>query len=495
MGLGRALRVVGSLLGLGFGTLVACGESPPGSNFDDASTGGNGGTAGSTGRVDSGSGSDATTSTNDAGFGGNTDSSTDDPDALVACATETAAAKAFPLDIYVMMDSSGSMSDPTSAGPTKWEAVKSAVTSFVQEPQSAGIGLGIQFFPLLDPGSPTSCATSNECGAFGPCENKACGPAPGQSGNIDFIPCAGNSDCPANRNCQALCDCSTGGTFFIPVGNNSNTLACSGGGTCTRIATAECSKRFSCNAAQYDVPEVNLVALPGGANAIIMAMNRTPSGSTPTAPALTGAISRARTLAAANPTHSTIALLVTDGLPTICAPTDIASIANVAANGLAANPDAGIPGVKTFVVGVFADAEANEARTNLNMIAQSGGTNQAFIISTNQNVAQQFLAALNTVRASALPCDYELPRPDSGMPDFDKVNVRFTPSTGGAETLPYVGSVGGCAGVPRGWYYDVPPSNGVTPSKISMCPDICTALKADTQGKVDVLLGCKTQIR
>jgi len=398
------------------------------------------------------------------------------------------------------MDSSGSMKEATGGtgmGPSKWEAVKTAITAFVQEPQSNGIGMAMQFFPLLYPNVPASCTASSQCGTHGPCELKACGPTPGQTTQPSYIPCDSTNDCPTNRTCLNLCECSLGGTFYMQSGSP-NTVGCMVGGntgTCTRVTSSTCADGNSCDAAQYDTPAVTLSQLPVSANSIIQAMNRTPIGPTPTAPALRGAISRAQELSRANPTHTTIALLVTDGLPTICSPTAIADVAALAEQGLSGDAGAGTPGVKTFVVGVFTDAEANAARSNLNMIAQKGGTNTAFIITTSGNVAQEFLAALNTVRASALPCDYEVPRPDSGMPDYDKVNVRFTSGAGAKETLPYVGSVGGCAGVTRGWYYDVNPSGGATPTKISMCPDICTALKADSQGKVDVLLGCKTSIR
>ena len=44
-----------------------------------------------------------------------------------------------------------------------------------------------------------------------------------------------------------------------------------------------------------------------------------------------------------------------------------------------------------------------------------------------------------------------------------------------------------CAGVNDGWYYD----NNNSPTKITLCPAMCTAVGNSTGGKMEVLLGCK----
>jgi len=49
------------------------------------------------------------------------------------------------------------------------------------------------------------------------------------------------------------------------------------------------------------------------------------------------------------------------------------------------------------------------ALSNLNQIAQAGGTNSAFIVDTNGNVGQQFIEALNAIRGAALACEYLIP--------------------------------------------------------------------------------------
>jgi hypothetical protein len=181
-----------------------------------------------------------------------------------------------------------------------------------------------------------------------------------------------------------------------------------------------------------------------------------------------------------------VAVLATDGLPTEC-DTNIANVANLAKAAAAATPS-----VKTFVIGVFAQAEATTAQSNLDQIASAGGTTKAFVIQTNQNVTQQFLAALNVIRGTALPCEYPLPVPKSGTPDYNKVNVEYTSAGGQKVVLPYVKSAANC-GAQGGWYYDVDPASGGKPTKIIVCQNTCDTLKAAGQGsKVDVVQGCQT---
>jgi von Willebrand factor type A domain len=68
------------------------------------------------------------------------------PDA--PCAAETRKAEPTPLDMMIMMDRSGSMGDPVDAGGVKWDMLLSALTSFVEDSSSLGLGVGIQYFGL-----------------------------------------------------------------------------------------------------------------------------------------------------------------------------------------------------------------------------------------------------------------------------------------------------------------------------------------------------------
>ena len=63
-----------------------------------------------------------------------------------ACAKATVTAQAVPLDIFVMLDQSGSMKDPTGSGGSKWEAVKAAFKGFISDPATKGLGMGLAYF-------------------------------------------------------------------------------------------------------------------------------------------------------------------------------------------------------------------------------------------------------------------------------------------------------------------------------------------------------------
>ncbi len=64
------------------------------------------------------------------------------------CASSTQTASLAPLDLYFMMDQSGSMDLKTGTGVTKWAAISKALEGFLNDANSSGIGVGIQFFPL-----------------------------------------------------------------------------------------------------------------------------------------------------------------------------------------------------------------------------------------------------------------------------------------------------------------------------------------------------------
>src|SRR2546421_7431586 len=78
------------------------------------------------------------------------------------CAEETQMAEHVPLDLLLLMDRSSSM-----AG-AKWNMSRAAIMSFIGDARSAGLGVGLQFFPLA-PGADAPCGGDPDCGfpAFG----------------------------------------------------------------------------------------------------------------------------------------------------------------------------------------------------------------------------------------------------------------------------------------------------------------------------------------
>ncbi len=85
--------------------------------------------------------------TADAGPGSNPGGGGDDVDAA-ACASASVSAQESPLDLYIMLDQSQSMTETVSGGGTKWAAVTGALDSFLMQPNLSGISVGLQYFGL-----------------------------------------------------------------------------------------------------------------------------------------------------------------------------------------------------------------------------------------------------------------------------------------------------------------------------------------------------------
>lgn len=233
----------------------------------------------------------------------------------------------------------------------------------------------------------------------------------------------------------------------------------------------------SCNGAGYDTPTVPMGELPGNAAAFTQAIANTgPSGNTPISGALQGVVNYCHNYQLANPKEKVAGLIVTDGQPTDC-DESYGGITNIAASSF------GGYGIPIFSMGM------DGADFNLmDGIAQSGGTGPtAFNVSQGGSAA--FLAALQAIAGTLLACEYEMPVPEGGTLDPDKVVVRFTDGSGVQTNLSKFDSEAAC-GSGEGFYYDIPSA----PTKIILCPASCTKAQADDKGKVEILLGCALNI-
>ncbi|MDP9151940.1 MAG: hypothetical protein M3O36_18615 [Myxococcota bacterium] len=406
-------------------------------------------------------------------------------DAFVGCATTTEKATQLPLDLVFMIDSSGSMNDLIAAGRSKWSAVVSAMSAFLSDPASAGIGVGLQYFPLTAAGVPATCTSSAQCNASGPCLLRIC------SNSAAVVACDVDADC-LGAPCIAVGECALDKNVLCQPGTQCGTDA--NGfplGACQALTASSCAAGDSCATQDYATPAVPIATLPGVAARISASLSmHHPNGNTPTSPALQGAIAEARAHALANAGHTVVAVLATDGIPDECVPSDVPGIAALASAGASA-----MPAVKTFAIGVFTPDAIATGTADLDQIAAAGGTHAAFVINTNQNVEQQFASALAAIRGASLPCEYGLPTPSGGVPDFHKLNVQHTSADGSSSTLPYVESPAACGPTSGGWYYDVDPAEGGTPTKILVCPASCGTLKLDVTGRIDVVLGCATVLK
>lgn len=445
------------------------------------------------------------------------------------CAAEALAAELTEIDLYVMLDSSGSMLDMTASGASKWDAIVESLIQFVEAPETEPIGIGLQYFPQQDPDAPSQCSANADCGAeFGPCSSSLCveqvnDPAgtlliPTATGNVF---CNSASDCAAGSSCQQAPGICTQGTSFVGVsqGNTVVPLVCGGQADCPDGTTcgtgacelldfqgapvacsrtmpcpvelgsclpfvSTCTNATLCDAADYSTPAVPISVGATRNDDIVTSLNdRMPDGLTPTGPALEGAIAHAREWALDHPDRRAVAVLATDGFPTECDALDIDQVGAIAQAGLD-----GTPSVQTYVIGVFADAEAAQARDNLNRIAEAGGTEEAFVVSTAGDVAQQFLESLNSIRDAVLGCDFEIPSSDDEL-DLDLINVQLFDASG-TTLLSNVGEVSGCDDDPSGWYYD---AAGTT--RVRLCPGACETVQQTPGVQVSLLIGCQTKVR
>ncbi len=241
-----------------------------------------------------------------------------------------------------------------------------------------------------------------------------------------------------------------------------------------------------CDQHAYAIPDVPFAALPGGANAIIAALDaESPDGfSTPMYTALGGGIlGGIAAIEQAPPDERAAVLLVTDGKPESPAascsgvdPNDPMAIADLAATGYGHDPP-----IPTYVVGL-----PGVDPTIAHQIAVAGGTEAAILVGST-NVEAEFAQALASVRADALPCIYAVPdQVLMGDVEVDRVNIEITPSGDDSYTLPQDESCGG-----EGWRYDDP----INPSAILLCDDTCNLLRGDVGAAIDVVLGCVSVLK
>jgi uncharacterized protein YegL len=333
--------------------------------------------------------------------------SDDTPVAPATCVGEAYEAERLPVDIYFLVDVSGSMADDTANG-VKWDLVSRALVEFLGDPSNEDTGVGIGYFPV---GADESCT-------------------------------AGDDDC--------LC------IPFTPI-----CISLLGG---------------SCEGSDY-VPAVPLALPPDTAPVIADINAKMLSGGTPTRAALEGALDYASSWASEHPGRRTVVVLATDGEPTGCpanAPADVAAVAASAFQG----PQA----IRTFVVGV------GNSLTSLNLIAEQGGTKQAFLTDINQDLVQELGKALSSIRDEAVQCEFAIPTDDAAAQvDAGLVNVLLTSTGAAAAVVPMTaGGEASSCGADGGWHYD----NSDAPTSIKLCESTCQA--AQQGARIEIEYGCRT---
>jgi von Willebrand factor type A domain len=230
-----------------------------------------------------------------------------------------------------------------------------------------------------------------------------------------------------------------------------------------------------CTAADYAVPVEPIGLLPSAkllsdiaGDALLQVLGR----GTPATPALQGAYSYTQTVQRAEPNRNVAVLLVTDGNPIQCGST-LATAAAAASVGAA-----GSAPIRTYVLGI------GPSLTNLNDIAQAGGTGHAYLVESGGAAA--LTTALNAIRADSISCDYVLPPLGGAAIDGGAVSVEARVGFAGASTA--VGEVAApeACGAAGGWYFDDP----VRPARVTLCPAICASLEQTSGSALDILVDC-----
>lgn len=327
-----------------------------------------------------------------------------------ACSAETREGRRAPLDMYFLVDSSGSMADDVEGG-TKWELVSSALVDFLESPGNADLGVGIGYFPST-----------------------------------------------------TLPDCSLPGANCVCYPFSWSCFSNEGG---------------SCSATDYEKPAVEL-ALSSRTQAVIADLeSHDVDGSTPTRPALEGALKYLEGWAKAHPDRKTVVVLATDGEPTECDANTPEDVADIARRALGSRP-----AIQTFVIGV------GDSLASLDVVARAGGTERAYLIDPRTNLASSFAQALANVRGAAASCDFTIPAAGNAGQKIDpsKVNVRLTVNGVPTRLSQTFGSDPANCGNDGGWYFD----NPAAPAQIRLCESTCQALSG---GSIDVEFGCDTLVQ
>jgi hypothetical protein len=297
--------------------VVACSSASSSTN----GTGGAGSGGGGTGGINVG-GSGAIS------VGGNGGSG-----ALTGCSSQLYDGELVPLDMYLMLDKSGSMD---SSQNNTWGPVTTAISQFVDLPGLAKLGMGLGLFPA----KPSTPAASGQC--------------------------ATNADC---------------GFYECIPGFN----ACSGW----------LSPNDSCVATDYQTPVVPIADLPGVGATIKSAMaSASPDGSSTTmTPALEGAIDIATIHAQQVPDHISVVVLATDGEPNNCSNNSVAAAAAIAKEGYDQTPSIrtfviGMGSLATL------DTIASAGGTDKAILVSTGNAGQEFLAALDKirgAVSCQFL--------------------------------------------------------------------------------------------------------
>lgn len=409
------------------------------------------------------------------------------------CGTTDGGARLAPLDVFLLVDSSGSMHETTEHDLQKWAEVKKALRQFLQDPRSAGLAASVRFFPSVFSGVPTRCNVEADCNGHGPCElTGVCLPSA-------TALCSDDAGCAklgaAGDTCRPLGRCTVGAgtkdeeTYCLPDYQKDCVEGGALLGACVPVGV--CLGRDACQAADYEALDAPVRSLPEGTEALLATLDaRKVDGGTPLLPALRGTLAAARAWSAGHADHKVIVVIATDGMPSECDDAIPEHPELVPEHLRAAAAEGVAGGVQTFVLGVFTPKQAAEAELGLGALAEGGGSQHAFIVTTDGKIAAGLLDALTDVRATSR-CDYVL---GTGAQRVRTETVSVSlPTQSGTRPGTYVPGPSACSDAPgAGYYFDTDVTGAARTSRLVLCPDACAAIAART-AEVRIEATCRAE--
>jgi hypothetical protein len=255
-----------------------------------------------------------------------------------------------------------------------------------------------------------------------------------------------------------------------------------------------------CDGSGYDVPSVPLGVLPEHAPVLgASLLARQPVGNTPLEGALRGVTNYCLRFNAEHPEASCVAVLITDGAADECdarSAADLAAIAASAREGGVITYAAGMQGADFGVLDAIGAAGGGDCDPEQPGFACDLTANRQALVAALDSIRDRTRTQLRIerhteVQREVLPCQWQLPPAPSGAAlDPERVNVRLSLGGEAQDALPKVVDSASC-NASGGWYYD----DALAPSQVLACPVTCAALQAESQARVDLLLGCKTVLR
>ncbi len=424
------------------------------------------------------------------------------------CARDSYVAERVDVNLYLLLDISGSMDAPIAADSTvtQWDAVRSALVGFIESEDTAGFNLALNYYPVLSERS--DCGPDGACDSDIGCVAALC--------DLRFLLFDIIQPCTGNNQCQLAFDDGEGNIYLetcMMPGRCSNAPMemcylddqCGEGGLCDVEAglAGLCPGQNSCTTGDYSTPAVERSSLPeGAANMVESLLDHAPDpfAITPTQIALQGAYERVTSWIGQDPTTPSFVVLATDGAPVGCTET---AQDDPLAQTLSTIEGAHGEGIETFVIGVVPDlsglpeedqaelAPTFEALADaLDDMAELGGTAAPFNVTFDDTTTESFRQALDAIRGQVVSCEFEIPEPETGTVSFERLNVELS-REGQSEVVPKVDGAGDCVDGENAWHYDVDEATQ-SPTSVVLCPSTCDQVNAQAGTGIDIVLGCQT---